>query len=98
MDVHFGFRDLPCGKLVARIIASDRAAPAALGFSCLGHGGRQLDALPDRYPSEPPTVAMPHDKDRHPLMGLRLIRRIVPAILQKSRGRSDVSALSVLHS
>jgi len=40
MDVHFGFRDMSCGKLVTPILGKTCAANAALGFSCLRPRGR----------------------------------------------------------
>jgi len=40
MDVHFGFRDMSCGKLETLILGKTCAADAALGFSCLRLVGR----------------------------------------------------------
>lgn len=76
MDVHFGFRDSPCGKPETPILV--RTVPPVLPWVSPVSGLRTQSRASAGYDPdiEPPTVAAPHDKARHPLMGLRQLMNV----------------------
>lgn len=74
MGVHFGFRDSPCCKPGTLILGFIAPPLLPWDFACLRFADTRTGAFMGLgHPIEPSTVAAPHDKARHPLMGLRLL-------------------------
>jgi hypothetical protein len=77
MDVHFGFRDVSCGKLETLILGKTCAAMLPWVFPVSGFAdassARSSDLLSDL---ETANRCESHDKARHPLMGLQHLIKI----------------------